>query len=125
MACVLGGLGRFFAVLGRSRGLGANLPNLMAAFVAICCAIAMRIFLITPPMTQINTPYPATAYLTGCLHRHAPSVEVVQSDFSQELFCGCFAARLVAGVRRAIHAGSPSAWAKQSDRHAGSRSRIF
>lgn len=86
----LDGFSPFWAV---PRGLGANLPNLMAAFVAICCAIAMRIFLITPPMTQINTPYPATAYLTGCLHRHAPSVEVVQSDFSQELFLRLFSQR--------------------------------
>lgn len=41
-------------------------------------------------MTQINTPYPATAYLTGCLHRHAPSVEVTQADFSLELFLRLF-----------------------------------
>ena len=31
----------------------------------------MRILLVTPPMTQLNTPYPATAYLTGCLRAHA------------------------------------------------------
>ena len=29
----------------------------------------MKVLLITPPMTQLNTPYPATAYLTGfCIH---------------------------------------------------------
>ncbi len=41
-------------------------------------------------MTQLNTPYPATAYLTGCLRRHAPNVEVVQADFSIELFLRLF-----------------------------------
>jgi radical SAM superfamily enzyme YgiQ (UPF0313 family) len=29
----------------------------------------MRVLLLTPPMTQINTPYPATAYLTGFLRQ--------------------------------------------------------
>ena len=41
-------------------------------------------------MTQLNTPYPATAYLTGCLRRHAPAVGVVQGDFSLELFLRLF-----------------------------------
>jgi radical SAM superfamily enzyme YgiQ (UPF0313 family) len=50
----------------------------------------MRLLLITPPMTQLNTPYPATAYLTGCLRAHAPTVEVVQADFSIELFLRLF-----------------------------------
>jgi len=27
----------------------------------------MRLLLVTPPMIQLNTPYPATAYLTGFL----------------------------------------------------------
>ena len=31
----------------------------------------MRVLLVTPPMTQLNTPYPATAYLMGCLRKHA------------------------------------------------------
>ena len=31
----------------------------------------MRVLLVTPPMTQLNTPYPATAYLTGFLRQHA------------------------------------------------------
>ena len=51
---------------------------------------AMQILLLTPPMTQLNTPYPATAYLTGCLRRHAPALSVVQGDFSLELFLRLF-----------------------------------
>ena len=51
----------------------------------------MRVLLITPPMTQVNTPYPATAYLTGCLRAHAPArVEVAQADFSLALFLRLF-----------------------------------
>jgi radical SAM superfamily enzyme YgiQ (UPF0313 family) len=51
----------------------------------------MRILLITPPMTQLNSPYPATAYLTGCLRAHAGSdVTIRQADFSIELFLRLF-----------------------------------
>ena len=51
----------------------------------------MRVLLVTPPMTQLNTPYPATAYLTGCLRKHAAdAVEVAQADLSIELFLRLF-----------------------------------
>lgn len=68
----------------------------------------MRVLLATPPMTQLNTPYPATAYLTGCLRQHAPDVVVHQVDFALELFLRLFsragmeslAARAVTGARR-------------------------
>lgn len=38
----------------------------------------MRILFLTPPMTQLNTPYPATAYLTGFLKKHG--YDVRQAD---------------------------------------------
>ncbi len=44
----------------------------------------IKILLITPPMTQLNTPYPATAYLTGFL-RHQ-GYDVCQKDLAIELF---------------------------------------
>lgn len=69
---------------------GSNLRDVGSQGPALCCAACMRILLITPPMTQVNTPYPATAYLTGCLRRHAPDVEVTQADFSQALFLRLF-----------------------------------
>jgi len=43
----------------------------------------MRILLLTPPMTQVNTPYPATAYLTGFLR--SKGIEAVQADPALEL----------------------------------------
>lgn len=43
-----------------------------------------KILLITPPMTQLNTPYPATAYLTGFLKQQ--QYEVSQRDLAIELF---------------------------------------
>ncbi len=43
-----------------------------------------KILLITPPMTQLNTPYPATAYLTGFLKQEGYSVS--QRDLAIDLF---------------------------------------
>lgn len=44
---------------------------------------APKILLLTPPMTQLNTPYPATAYLTGFLRQQGFAVE--QRDPAIEL----------------------------------------
>ena len=41
-------------------------------------------------MTQLNTPYPATAYLTGFLAQHAPEHAVAQADPALELFLRIF-----------------------------------
>src|ERR1044072_2001256 len=47
------------------------------------------VFLITPPFTQLNTPYPATAYLKGFLN--TKNIQSFQSDLGIEvtlaLFC--------------------------------------
>lgn len=43
----------------------------------------MNILLLTPPMTQLNTPYPATAYLTRFLRQQGYTVE--QRDLAIEL----------------------------------------
>ena len=52
----------------------------------------MRCLLVTPPMIQLNTPYPATAYLTGFLRLHARELglEVAQADASIALFLRLF-----------------------------------
>lgn len=48
----------------------------------------MRILLVTPPFTQLNTPYPATAYLTGYLKTLGH--EVHQCDLSLEVVLRIF-----------------------------------
>lgn len=42
----------------------------------------MRVLLVTPPMTDLNTPYPATAYLTAFLRQRGVATE--QRDLSLE-----------------------------------------
>jgi radical SAM superfamily enzyme YgiQ (UPF0313 family) len=58
----------------------------------------MRCLLVTPPMIQLNTPYPATAYLMGFLRMHAGDLglEVTQADASLTLFLRLFSGSLVA-----------------------------
>ena len=43
----------------------------------------LKILLITPPFTQLNTPYPATPHLKGFLKLHG--YEVFQADLGIEL----------------------------------------
>lgn len=45
-------------------------------------------FLITPPFTQLNTPYPATAYLKGFLH--TKNITSVQADLGIEVILALF-----------------------------------
>ncbi|UYZ58859.1 B12-binding domain-containing radical SAM protein [Hymenobacter latericus] len=58
-----------------------------------------RILLITPPLTQLNTPYPATAYITGFLR--GQGFQVAQADLGIELVLKLFSA---AGLRRVFDA---------------------
>lgn len=61
-----------------------------------------KILLITPPFTQLNTPYPATPYLKGFLALHGH--EVFQADLGIELINRIFCRRgfeeLFAGIRK-------------------------
>src|SRR5712672_2605687 len=52
-------------------------------------------------MTQLNTPYPATAYLTGFLRQHEArlGLEVSQADAALELFLRVFSR---AGIQRVL-----------------------
>ena len=58
----------------------------------------MRCLLVTPPMIQLNTPYPATAYLTGFLRQHATALDltIAQADASLALFLRLYSASQVA-----------------------------
>ena len=77
-------------------------PTPGCATLLIACACCS----ITPPMTQLNTPYPATAYLTGFLRQHADrlGLEVAQADAALELFLRVFSRPASARARRAERA---------------------
>jgi radical SAM superfamily enzyme YgiQ (UPF0313 family) len=57
----------------------------------------MRVLLVTPPMIQLNTPYPATAYLTGFLRQYASELDltVSQADASIALFLRLYSAPMI------------------------------
>ena len=48
----------------------------------------MKVLLVTPPFTQLNTPYPATAYIKGFLN--TLKVESMQIDLSLEVILDIF-----------------------------------
>ena len=65
----------------------------------------MRLLLVTPPMTQPNTPYPATAYLMGCLRLHAGrlGLDLHQADAGLELFLRLFSREGVGRILAELH----------------------
>jgi hypothetical protein len=71
----------------------------------------MRVLLLTAPMVQLNTPYPATAYLTGFLRMHAAALglEIAQADPALELFLALFRREGLTRVRQALARGAGGA----------------
>lgn len=70
--------------------LAANSITLQA-HINCLQVLNQKVFLITPPFTQLNTPYPATAYLKGFLNtQHIASyqadlgIEVILALFSEQ-----------------------------------------
>ena len=57
--------------------------------------MTMRVLSVIPPMTQLNMPYPLTAYLTGFLRSRG--IEAMQEDLALALVLRLFSA---AGLRR-------------------------
>ncbi len=55
---------------------------------------APRVLLLIPPLTQLNTPYPSTAYLTGFLR--SQGVAVAQADLGIEMVLGLFSRQALA-----------------------------
>ena len=51
-------------------------------------ATGLRVLSVIPPMTQLNTPYPSTAYITGFLR--AQGVDAVQEDLALALILALF-----------------------------------
>lgn len=62
----------------------------------------MRVLAVIPPMTQLNVPYPSTAYLTGFLRSRG--IDAVQEDLALALVLRLFSAEGLRQVRTAIEA---------------------
>ena len=63
---------------------------------------AHRVLSVIPPMTQLNTPYPSTAYLTGFLRSRG--IEAQQVDLALALVLELFSPAGLQAVRDCIHA---------------------
>jgi hypothetical protein len=70
-----------------------------------------NIFLVTPPFTQLNTPYPATAYLKGFLN--TKSISSYQMDLGIEVILDLFSKNGLANLKPAQ---SSSAWSGNAQR---------
>ena len=59
-----------------------------------------KVLLLTPPFTQLNTPYPATAYLKGFLN--SKSIQSYQCDLGIETILALFSAKGLTAVFQEI-----------------------
>jgi len=64
------------------------------------------ILLLTPPFTQLNTPYPATAYLKGFLN--TKKISAVQADLGIEVILEVFSKKGLTHLFQEIERQSPS-----------------
>ena len=65
-------------------------------------APTLRVLSVIPPMTQLNTPYPSTAYLTGFLRSRG--VPAVQEDLALALILELLSSTGLAAVKAAVDA---------------------
>lgn len=63
----------------------------------------MRVLLFTPPLTQLNTPYPATAYITGFLR--SKKIDTDQGDLGLDLLLRLFTRTGLSATFEKIEAG--------------------
>lgn len=63
---------------------------------------APRILSVIPPMTQLNTPYPSTAYLTGFLRSRG--IAATQEDIALQLVLELFSADGLRAIRDKVTA---------------------
>ncbi|UWY28243.1 radical SAM protein [Flavobacterium sp. TR2] len=59
-----------------------------------------KLFVITPPFTQLNTPYPATAYIKGFLN--TKNIESVQADLGIDVILELFSKKGLSDLFRSI-----------------------
>ncbi|PUZ21516.1 Radical SAM superfamily protein [Chitinophaga costaii] len=76
--------------------------------------MSAEVFLITPPFTQLNTPYPATAYLKGFLN--TKQITAFQSDLGIEVTLALFSQQGLARLFAKINETGASNWSDNARR---------
>ncbi len=72
-----------------------DISHIYVDFIYICL-VPIKTLLITPPFTQLNTPYPATTYLSGFLN--SKGHDCVQCDLSIALFNKVFTRDVIESI---------------------------
>ena len=83
----------------------SNMPNAQPTIPCTVPAAAHRVLSLIPPMTQLNTPYPSTAYLTGFLRSRG--VAATQADLALGLILALLSRSGLAQVQACIQALPP------------------
>ncbi|MDO9025979.1 MAG: radical SAM protein, partial [Zwartia sp.] len=65
----------------------------------------LRVLSIIPPMTQLNTPYPSTAYLTGFLRSR--QIDAVQEDLALALVLRLLTGKVLENVGHLVEKIAP------------------
>lgn len=81
-----------------------SLPAVNVLPVNSTTAKNCRVLSFIPPMTQLNTPYPSTAYITGFLRSRG--VDAVQDDLALKLVLRLFSATGLTAIREHIGAAN-------------------
>jgi hypothetical protein len=68
--------------------------------------VGLRVLSVIPPMTQLNTPYPSTAYLTGFLRSRG--VDAAQVDLALDLVLALLTPQGLAQVQQVAQTLSPN-----------------
>ena len=83
----------------------------------------LRVLSLIPPMTQLNTPYPSTAYLTGFLRSR--KIHAVQEDLALALVLRLLSAEGLAQVAQKVEAISPRKRSHSLQAFAAQRARYL
>jgi len=73
-----------------------------------------KVYLITPPFTQLNTPYPATAYLKGFLN--TKGIAAGQADLGIEVMLRLFSGKGLQQLFETIEAQPHKVWSANAQR---------
>ena len=86
-------------------------------------ALPIRVLSLIPPMTQLNTPYPSTAYLTGFLRSRG--FEAVQEDLALALVLRLLSRQGLAEIAEVVERLPRDQYTQTLDAFVAQRSRYF